>query len=102
MSDRYHAVFFALSDPTRRRVLQQISERGSATATELAGDLPVSRQAIAKHLASLGSAGLVSASKTGREVRYAVTPEPLEEAVEWMMDVGARWDERLARLRAQF
>lgn len=102
MQDPYHAVFAALSDPTRRQVLQEISALGSATATELAEDLPVSRQAIVKHLNSLASAGLVSASKTGREVRYVVTPQPLAEAMEWMMGVGAPWDERLARLRGHF
>ncbi len=90
------------SPPTRRHLLQQTSELGSATATELAGELPVTRQAIVKHLGALDAAGLVSPSRVGREVRYVLTRDPLEEAVEWMMQVGSNWDERLARLRDQF
>ncbi len=92
------AVFAALSDPTRRRLMALLSEAGDATPTELAALLPVSRQAVAKHLASLGDAGLVSSSRTGREVRYRLTPEPLSGAVSWMATVGAQWDDRLAAL----
>ena len=75
-----------------------LAERGSATATELAVGLPVTRQAVAKHLASLGEAGLVAMTRSGREVRYRLTPEPLEDAVAWIERVGASWDERLAAL----
>ena len=92
------AVFSALSDPTRRRVVEMLSRRSSVTATGLAQELPITRQAIAKHLATLVEAGLVSAVHEGRETRYRLTPEPLTGAMHWMAMAGARWDERLARL----
>lgn len=97
-SRRVDAVFDALGDPGRRSLVRAIAARGDATATELAADLPVTRQAVAKQLAALADAGLLSATRAGRETRYAVTPEPLADAVGWMVDVGARWDERLERL----
>ena len=92
-------VFAALGDPTRREVLQQVAARGEATATELAATLPVSRQAVAKHLGVLAEAGLVQAHRAGRETRYEPTPEPLGDAIAWMAELGAQWDARLARLR---
>jgi len=92
-------VFAALGDPGRRELVREISARGSATATELAAELPVTRQAVAKQLAALAEAGLVAGVRRGRETRYAVTPEPLGEAMAWMAAVGARWDERLEALR---
>ena len=91
-------VFAALGDPTRREVLEQVAARGDATATELAAALPVTRQAVAKHLNVLAGAGLVQARREGRETRYAPTPEPLGDAIAWMVDVGSRWDERLRAL----
>ena len=93
-------VFAALADPTRRAVLHAVAvaATGSATATELAAHLPVSRQAVVKHLQALAEAGLVAAERHGREQRYRVTPEPISGAMEWMADVGAAWDARLARL----
>jgi DNA-binding transcriptional ArsR family regulator len=92
-------VFAALADPNRRRLLEALSERGPATATELAAELPVTRQAVAKHLGALARAGLVSSERAGRETHYRVTPEPFEDAVAWMARVGGEWDRRLARLR---
>ena len=92
------AVFSALADERRRSLVEVLAARGSATATELAVGLPVTRQAVAKHLASLGEAGLVAMTRSGREVRYRLTPEPLEDAVAWIERVGASWDERLAAL----
>jgi DNA-binding transcriptional ArsR family regulator len=97
--DRVDAVFAALADPTRRRLLGRLAEQDAATATELAESEPVTRQAVVKHLQSLGEAGLVTPSREGREVRYAITAAPLEDAVGWMVTVGAEWDRRLARLR---
>jgi DNA-binding transcriptional ArsR family regulator len=93
------AVFAALADPTRRRLIAELAARGSATATELAAELPVTRQAVAKHLASLNAAGLVDGLRRGRETRYRLTPEPLADAARWMAEIGARWDERLEALR---
>ena len=92
------AVFSALADERRRSLVEVLAERGSATATELAAGLPVTRQAVAKHLASLGEAGLVAVTRSGREARYRLTPEPLDDAVAWIERVGASWDERLAAL----
>ena len=92
------AVFDALADPTRRQVLTLIGEHGEATASALARELPVSRQAIQKHLASLSAAGLVAAKREGREVRYRLTPAPMSDAVSWMASVGGQWDSRLAAL----
>jgi len=92
------AVFTALSDPTRRRVVEVLSRQPSVTASGLAQELPMSRQAIAKHLSTLVEAGLVSASHEGRETHYRLTPEPLSGAMQWMAHAGAQWDERLARL----
>jgi DNA-binding transcriptional ArsR family regulator len=99
---RVDLVFDALGDPGRRSLVETVAGRGSATATELAADLPVTRQAVAKQLVALAEAGLLRATRSGRETRYEVTPEPLGEAVAWMVDVGAAWDDRLARLQRAF
>jgi DNA-binding transcriptional ArsR family regulator len=95
------AVFGALADGTRRSLLSALADR-PATATELADDLPISRQAVVKHLNALADAGLVSRRRAGREVRYSVTPAPLEGAVSWIATVGAQWDGRLAALARSF
>jgi ArsR family transcriptional regulator, cadmium/lead-responsive transcriptional repressor len=91
-------VFGALSDPTRRDVMRSLAEQPGLTASSLAGGLPMSRQAVSKHLHALSDAGLVMARREGRETRYTLTPAPLAEAMMWMTEVGAQWDERLARL----
>ncbi len=98
---RADAVFGALSDRTRRTLLAAIAAGPAATATELAADLPISRQAVLKHLNALADAGLLERERAGREVRYRVTPAPLSDAVSWMTDVGEQWDERLAALGRQ-
>ncbi len=92
-------VFGALADPNRRYVLEALAQRETATATELAAEMPVTRQAVAKHLAALTDAGLVASRREGRETRYELTPGPLASAMDWMAGVGAQWDSRLARLR---
>jgi DNA-binding transcriptional ArsR family regulator len=91
------AVFGALADPTRRALLSRVAAR-PATATQLAGGLPISRQAVVKHLGALADAGLLERERAGREVRYRVTPAPLSDAVTWIAEVGAQWDDRLASL----
>jgi DNA-binding transcriptional ArsR family regulator len=92
-------VMAALADPTRWRVLSLLAERGEATATTLAGELPVSRVAVVKHLAVLDRAGLVEGARRGREVRYRVRPERLEQAARWMAGLAAQWDARLAAIK---
>jgi DNA-binding transcriptional ArsR family regulator len=92
-------VLSALSDPTRRAVLRSLSREGPQSLSDLAADLPVSRQAVAKHLAQLEDAGLVEGSGDTRRRSYRITPEPLTDAMEWIVDVGATWDSRLERLR---
>ena len=88
-----------LGDPTRRRVLRLVAERGPMSATLLDRELPITRQAIVKHLVVLSRAGLVTGQRAGQEVRYALVPEPLDDVSEWIAEIGSRWDERLARLR---
>lgn len=93
-------LFGALADPTRRLLLRRLGADGPNSATRLADALPVSRQAVVKHLQVLAEAGLVTASRAGREVRYALAAEHLAPGVAWMIDTGAAWDRRLGRLRA--
>jgi DNA-binding transcriptional ArsR family regulator len=95
------SVFDALGDATRRRVVAELSALGGASSTELARRLPITRQAVSKHLDALAGAGLVSSSRQGRAVVYRLTPEPFTDAVSWMTQVGAAWDERLQALSAQ-
>jgi DNA-binding transcriptional ArsR family regulator len=91
-------VFSALADPTRRRLLDQLSAEGPLSATDLATGYAVSRQAVVKHLGALSAAGLLHSERRGREVLYGVVPERLSEATAWLADVGARWDHRLQAL----
>jgi DNA-binding transcriptional ArsR family regulator len=93
------SVLVALADPTRRRLLELLAAQGEATATTLAGRLPVSRQAVVKHLAVLDAAGLVSGSRIGREVRYAVRTAALDGTARWMAALAADWDRRLAIIK---
>ena len=99
--DPADAVFAALSDGTRRGLLAQLGRQGEASATDLARDLPVSRQAVHKHLGTLAGAGLVATRRSGREVLYRPTPAPMTDALAWMAEVGGQWDERLAALERQ-
>lgn len=91
-------VFDALADPNRRRMLDVLAECETATPTELAAELPVTRQAVSKHLNALAEAGLVESERRGRETRYRLTPAPLAEAAGWIARVGGEWEERLAAL----
>jgi DNA-binding transcriptional ArsR family regulator len=93
------SVLAALSDPRRRQLLDLLSEQGEATATTLAERLPVSRQAVVKHLAVLDAAGLVSANRVGREVRYTVRTAAVDTTARWMAALAADWDRRLANIK---
>ena len=92
-------VLTALADPTRRRVLDVLAARGEATATTVAAELPVSRQAVVKHLAVLDAAGLVAGGRAGREVRYSVRSQQLDAAARWLAGLAAEWDRRLDAIR---
>lgn len=90
----------AIGDPTRRRVLDTLVAHGPGTASGLSRQLPVTRQAIAKHLAVLERTGLVDAEREGREVRYGVNPEQFAHAVAQLTAVGRAWEGRLQRIKA--
>ncbi|HEV7908339.1 MAG TPA: metalloregulator ArsR/SmtB family transcription factor [Pseudonocardiaceae bacterium] len=92
-------VLVALADPTRRRILDVVAALGEATATVLADEIPVSRQAIVKHLGVLERAGLVEGRRAGREVRFVVRSEPLGATAAWMTRLAADWDARLAVIK---
>ena len=89
----------ALGDPMRLRLLDLLLERGEATASALATELPITRQGVAKHLLVLQRAGLVHARRTGREARFVIRDERLSQAQRQMARVASRWDERLARIK---
>ena len=95
-------VLSALADPTRRSMFERLNAEGPASASRLASELPVSRQAIAKHLTVLESVGLVERSSHGREVVYTANVAGLSEVTEWVESVGQAWDNRLDRLRNSF
>jgi len=89
----------AIAEPARRRLLDLLLARGEATATMLAAELPISRQAVVKHLAVLDRAGLVEGRRLGREVRYSIRPERLDTASRRLAEVAAGWDARLATIK---
>ena len=89
----------AIADPSRRRVLDLLINRGEATASWLAGEVPFSRQAVTKHLAVLEHVGLVSRRKQGREVRYQVDPGRLDDATKTMAQLAQDWDRRLDTIK---
>lgn len=89
----------AIGDPTRRRMLDLLLSEGGGTATSLGAQLPVTRQAVTKHLAVLDRVGLVHGDHVGRERRYRVDEERLARAAAELADVGAAWDARLRRIK---
>jgi DNA-binding transcriptional ArsR family regulator len=93
------AVFGALADPTRRHLVEVLAAEPGATATGLASELPISRQAVAKHLKLLAEAGLVNRRRRGREALFELETEPLAEAVAWIGTVGAEWEDNLEALK---
>jgi DNA-binding transcriptional ArsR family regulator len=92
------AIFAALADPNRRAILQAVADHGPVTATALAAEFPMSRQGVAKHLDVLRTAGLVRATRRGRETRFEADLVPLDDISRWMNHVGVAWERRLDRL----
>ena len=88
----------ALADPTRRQVLDLLSEQGPLTASALANHVDISRQGVSKHLTSLERAGLVSRRGEGRAVLFAIDRHALEETSTWLAATTQRWNARLDRL----
>jgi DNA-binding transcriptional ArsR family regulator len=100
LADPDPAVFAALADPTRWRVLGTLAQQGAGTATSVAAQLPVSRPAVIKHLAVLDRAGLVTRQRSGREVLYRVEPGRLDATARQIAAIAAAWDRRLGALKA--
>ena len=92
-------IFAALADPTRRQLLTNLAENSPKTATQLATEYPITRQAILKHLTILAEAGLVTVRQKGRDKQYTLTPEPLGEVEQWVKAISISWEARLLRLK---
>jgi DNA-binding transcriptional ArsR family regulator len=100
LSEDVGTVFAALADPTRRWMVESLLREGTATVPELTAELPITRQAVAKHLTLLDQAGLVERAPTGgREIRYRLRAGALQPATAWLREAEAGWDERLGRLK---
>ena len=100
MTDAIGPVLAALADPTRRHVVETLLREGSTSVPALSASLPMTRQAVAKHLAALGEAGLVERVPGGaRRVSYRLRPGALGPAASWVGDAAAAWDARLGRLK---
>ncbi len=92
-------VFQAVADPTRRRILERLRRAGPQSLKQLAEPLPISRQAVTKHLDTLRDCGLVRVERRGRERLHRLEPAPLRQMERWLRPYAAFWDDRLARLR---
>jgi DNA-binding transcriptional ArsR family regulator len=99
MNNEIGALCAALADDTRRNVLDAVARSGPTTATRISADLPVSRQAVAKHLSVLESAGLVTQQRAGRETTFDVVPGSLRPLASWVQSTESAWNRRLERLR---
>lgn len=97
--NRVGAVFGALADPTRRHMVETLLRDGSTTVPALTSALPITRQAVAKHLATLDDAGLVERSRAGRQVSYRLREGALRPAAAWLHETEVAWDRRLGRLK---
>jgi DNA-binding transcriptional ArsR family regulator len=93
-------VFVALADPTRRAILAALATDGPSTATDLAARLPITRQAIAKHLAVMADAGLITPEPgERRRVRYRLRTASVQIARQYLAALAHEWDDRLDALR---
>lgn len=97
--DRVGSVFAALADPTRRQVVETALRDGTVTVPRLTAELPMSRQAVAKHVAALQDAGVLARVGGGRDLAFRLEPEALRGASGWLAGVEREWDERLGRLK---
>ncbi|MGG1658205.1 ArsR/SmtB family transcription factor [Brevibacillus sp. NRS-1366] len=93
-----HDVFQAIADPTRRKLLELLTDRDMAV-TVISSHFPISRTAVSKHLRILSDAGLVKEQKVGRETRYRLQPEPLQELQSWLSYYERFWDNKLNALK---
>ena len=93
------AVFAAVADPTRRFLLERLRSSGPASIATLCDGLPITRQAVTKHLDALRDAGLVRVRRQGRERLQELDASPLREVDDWLRPYAEAWDERLAALR---
>ena len=92
-------LFAALGDPTRLNLVLRLADGQVRSMAQMGQDLPISRQAVAKHLDVLLGAGLVRRTKNGREMRFALEPRAVHAARDWLDSVGAQWDHTLGRLK---
>jgi DNA-binding transcriptional ArsR family regulator len=92
-------VFAAVADPTRRVLLERLRVSGPLSISELTDGLPMTRQAVTKHLTALDAAGLVSTRKVGRERQHELNASPLKEVDDWLRPYAEAWDRRLAALK---
>jgi len=92
-------LFSAVADPTRRQILERLRDRGPLSIKQLADPLPISRQAVTKHLDILLNSGLVEMRKVGRERMHFLDPLPLQELEDWLRPYAEAWDRRLASLQ---
>jgi predicted ArsR family transcriptional regulator len=100
LSENIGPVFAALADPTRRWMVESLLRERSTSVPALAAELPISRQAVAKHIATLDEAGLLERTPgSGREVHYRLRAGALASASSWLAEAEAAWDGRLARLK---
>jgi len=97
--DTVQDVLTSLADPMRRRILEVLAQRGVGTATTLATEVPVTRQAVVKHLSVLDRAGLIVGRRSGREMQYRVQAEALDVTARWMSRLAVEWDLRLQTIK---
>jgi DNA-binding transcriptional ArsR family regulator len=89
----------AVTEPTRRQLLDLLLERGESTPTSLADSLPITRQAVSKHLAVLERTGIVDAERSGREMHYRINLDRLDDATRSLSELASTWDRRLLRIK---
>jgi DNA-binding transcriptional ArsR family regulator len=100
LTDQVGRVFAALADPTRRQMVEALLREGTTSVPALTATLPITRQAVAKHISTLDSAGLIERTPArGREVSYRLRSGALDPAASWMRDAESAWDTRLTRLK---